>query len=93
MLSQVEIERTKLEGEKLIVHEKELAVQKMLATIQETEERAAAYKLELQDAQSRLEDANRARNDAIFKAKDLELQLLTQKSVASVEFEITALKR
>ncbi|KAJ3342312.1 hypothetical protein HDU91_000560, partial [Kappamyces sp. JEL0680] len=93
LLSTVEIERTKLQGERLVLNEKEALVERMLAGASKTEEEAAKAKMELQDALTRLEETTKSRDNILSQMNELQLQVLTQKGGASLEFEITSLKR
>lgn len=93
LLSQAEIERNKIHADRIMLNEKEASVEKALFKIHQTEEQAAKYKQELDDAVARIAELTKAREECQYQIKDLQLQLLTQKSSTSLEFEITSLKR
>ncbi len=93
MLNSVEVEKTKLLGDRQILQEKEHAVEKGLAGIRKIEEEALKYKVELTDAHSRIDDLTRGRDSLLAQVNDLQLQLLTHKGSSSLEFEITSLKK
>jgi myosin heavy subunit len=93
MLSSVEIEKTKLDAERMMLNERQAAVEKMLAKIHETEAESARYRLEVQDLQQRLEELNKQKEEISLQSKEYQLQLLTQKGSANLEFEISSLKR
>ncbi|KAJ3268859.1 oxidative DNA demethylase [Terramyces sp. JEL0728] len=93
LLSTVEVERAKLKGEQLMVDQKEATVDKMLSKIHKTEQDLSETKIELQDVLARLDEAKKAKEDALYQVKDLQLQLLTSKGSISLEFEITSLKK
>jgi hypothetical protein len=93
MLSSVEIEKTKLDADRMMLNERQAAVEKMLAKIHETEAESARYRLEVQDLNQRLEEVNKQKEEISLQSKEYQLQLLTQKGSANLEFEISSLKR
>ncbi len=93
LLSTVEIERAKLQGDRLVLNEKEILVERLLIGARKTEEEAAVVKIDLQELQSKLDEMTRSRDKALSQMNDLQLQALTSKGSASLEFEISSLKR
>lgn len=93
LLSSVEIEKTKIHGDKMILQEKESTVERMLSGLKRTEADADRYKQELGESHSRIDDLTRGRDSLLGQINELQLQTLTQKGSTSLEFEISSLKK
>lgn len=89
----VEIEKTKLDGERILLNEKSITVEKMLLTIKSSDQDQDRLKLGLKAAELSLIDMQKERDDAVYKSRELQLQVLTQQHHESFEFEIQSLKR
>ena len=89
----IEVEKTRLEGDRLVLNEKSAMVEKMLASSQQTEAERERLKLECRDLQAKIQELVRERDDAALQCKEIQLKFLTQQSSTSLEFELTSLKR
>lgn len=93
MLSAVEIEKSKLEAERMVLKEKSIAVEKMHASIRQIDQERDALQTSLKEVTLRLEETTHLKEDAQLKVKELELEVLTQRGSSAVEFEISSLKK
>lgn len=92
MLSAVQIEKTKLHGDRMILQEKEAAAEKLLAGLSRNEQDATRYRKELNDALSKIDELSRGRESLLGQINELQLQVLT-KGAPALEYEISSLKK
>jgi hypothetical protein len=93
MLSTVQIEKTKLHGDRMILQEKEAAAEKIIAGLGQSEKDALRYRQELNNALSKIDEMSRVKESMLGQINELQLQVLTKKGTLSLEFEITSLKK
>ncbi|KAJ3237441.1 oxidative DNA demethylase [Chytriomyces hyalinus] len=92
LVSNVQVEKAKIESEKAILVERSRVAERMLAQVEESHSEMEDLRNQLKTLRTLLHEANREKEDAIFKARDLKLQVSSQSSAAAVEFEIHSLK-
>jgi DNA repair exonuclease SbcCD ATPase subunit len=80
--SDLEVEKTKLLGERTNLEAMMLKVRK-----------SENYKSEAKDLEQKLDQMTKDRDEQMIKFKDIQLKLLTQQNQSSFEFELTSLKR
>ncbi|KAL2914798.1 hypothetical protein HK105_205729 [Polyrhizophydium stewartii] len=93
MLSNVEIERAKIDAERMLLKEKNAAVERMHAIAIAAEEERETLKRDLKETRAQLELVSREKDDAVFQSKELQLQILTHQGSTALEFEISSLKK
>jgi hypothetical protein len=93
MISTVQVEKAKLEGEKMLLDERKTTLEKMIASASKLEQEVERLRNELSDTVGRLGEAVRTRDTLLTQVNELQLQVLTQKGSSTLEFEISSLKR
>jgi hypothetical protein len=93
MISTVQVEKAKLEGEKMLLDERKTTLEKMIASASKLEQEVERLRNELSDTVGRLGEAVRTRDTLLTQVNELQLQVLTQKGSSILEFEISSLKR
>ena len=74
------------------MNEREAVISKMQSQVQKLEVIVSQTQNELKKTQNNYEDAREARDLAILKCKELEIQLVSQKSASALGAELEALK-
>ncbi|KAJ3241466.1 oxidative DNA demethylase [Chytriomyces hyalinus] len=92
LISNVQVEKAKIESEKAILVERSRVAERMMEQVEESRSEMEDLRNQLKTLRTLLHEANREKEDAIFKARDLKLQVSSQSSAAAVEFEIHSLK-
>ncbi|KAK5671986.1 hypothetical protein QVD99_001806 [Batrachochytrium dendrobatidis] len=92
-VSEIKIDRVHLEAERAQLKEKTLAVEKMHANIQYTEDERDALRESVKNAHQRIEALIKEKDDAVLHSKEIQLELLTNRGSTALEFEITSLKK
>ena len=93
LFSTVEVEKTKIAGERMLLDEKRSSLDKMLANAGKVEQEVERLRVEVSDTVGRLGEAVRTRDTLLTQVNELQLQVLTQKGSSTLEFEISSLKR
>ncbi|KAJ3216895.1 oxidative DNA demethylase [Dinochytrium kinnereticum] len=87
-----QIERAKIETEKLVLDERNRAVEQMMQQVKETQNEFEETRLSLKETRIQLDETMRERDDALHEVKELKLQIDSQKTSTALEFEIQSLK-
>ena len=77
----------------MLLREKEIAMNKMSLQIQRLELEAERNQNENHALLEKMEDLKASRDEATLKYKELEVQVLSQKTSIAVEYELESLKR
>lgn len=93
LMSNVEIEKTKIQGERLVLEEKSSTLQRLIENAGKSDREAARLREELNAALIKVDEVTRTRDSLAAQTNELQLQVLTQKGSTTLEFEITSLKR
>ena len=77
----------------MLLREKEIAMNKMSLQIQRLELAAERNQSEKDVLLEKMEELKKSRDEATLKCKELEVQVLSQKTSIAVEYELESLKR
>ncbi|KAJ3194218.1 hypothetical protein HK101_003241 [Irineochytrium annulatum] len=93
ILQHAELEKARVETDRVVLQERAKAVEHMMEQVKASQNEFEEMKLALAQTKAALEAAVHARDEAIHESKGLRLQVASQKSSSTVEFEIQSLKR
>ncbi|KAJ3113641.1 hypothetical protein HDU96_003110, partial [Phlyctochytrium bullatum] len=76
VIQAAEVERAKIETEKLLLEEKTRAVEQMMAKVRETQQETEALRANLKETKYHLDEVLKERDDALHEVRELKLQSL-----------------
>ncbi|KAJ3347948.1 oxidative DNA demethylase [Entophlyctis luteolus] len=92
MLAAVEVERARIDSEKMVLAERTKIAERMLEEIRQNQSETDSLREQLKSTKLMLANAIKEKDDSLFNIKELKLQLDSQSSNAVLEFEIQSLK-
>ena len=92
LLASVEVEKTKLEGERAMLNERAAVTEQMLNNVKHSQRDIETTRENLREAQTLLSEATKERDSLQIHVKELQLQLLTHKGSTALEFELSSMK-
>ncbi|KAJ3411431.1 hypothetical protein HDV05_002213 [Chytridiales sp. JEL 0842] len=92
ILSNAEVERAKVETERMILQERTKAAETLIQQARSQQSEAAEMRETIIKLKAQLAEVTNQKDEALHAARDLQLQVSVQKSSAAVEFEIQSLK-
>ncbi|KAI8907937.1 hypothetical protein EDD86DRAFT_255001 [Gorgonomyces haynaldii] len=90
---QLEVEKTRLEGERLLLSERQMTVERMMASVAATEQERERLSIEKKNLQQQLSDTVKEKEELMHQVRELQLKVLTQENAGALEFEIGSLKK
>eukprot|EP00842_Homolaphlyctis_polyrhiza_P006554 jgi/Hompol1/68/HPOL_003905-RA len=84
VLASVEIDRAKIEAERMVLNEKSIAVERMYAAAKSSEDERETLRQQLQIVRERLDQTIREKDDAVYQSKELQLQVEYQSLLKSL---------
>ncbi|KAI8830700.1 hypothetical protein BC829DRAFT_125968 [Chytridium lagenaria] len=92
ILQAAQVERAKIETEKLVLDEKIKAVEQMMQQTRDSQHEMEELRLNLKETRVQLDETIREREDALHEVRELKLQVSSHKTSTALEFEIQSLK-
>ncbi|KAI8622008.1 hypothetical protein BC830DRAFT_1224164 [Chytriomyces sp. MP71] len=92
LLSNIQVEKARIESEKAVLIERSRIAERMLQQVEESKAEMDDLRNQVKTLRNLLQAANHEKEEAIFAARDLKLQVDSQSSATAVEFEIHSLK-
>ncbi len=92
-LIQVEVERTKLDGDKQMLHERNMYAEKLMAQAANIESKSTQQLEKIHQLEKEIQHLSKELDSQILKNKEQSLLIHTQNTSNNLEFELASLKR
>jgi hypothetical protein len=92
LISSVEVEKTKLQGERALLSERAAVTEQMMNNVKHAQMDIDNTRNSLRETQSQLQIAIKEKEEAQLHVKELQLKLLSNKGSSALEFELQSLK-